>query len=171
MTHGFDLDGHGPHAYERLLVPALFTGCADRLVDLARPATGRPRAGRRVRHRDRGAVGGPPAELGGLAGADVNEAMLDVARSVPDPGCDVGVEWHEADAAALPFADASFDLVYCQQGLQYLGDPSAGLREMSRVLAPGGRMALAVWRSINNNPGFASLVGALERHAAPEAAQ
>jgi SAM-dependent methyltransferase len=94
--------------------------------------------------------------------------MLDVARSV---AVGSGIEWRTADAAALPFADASFDRVYCQQGLQYVTDPLVAVREMARVLAPGGRLALAVWRSIEHNEGFAVLVDALHRCVGSEAAQ
>jgi SAM-dependent methyltransferase len=161
------LDGHGPPAYERFLVPALFAECADRLVAAAAPAAGDRvldvACGTGVVAR-RAAAG---ADLGRLVGVDVNEAMLDVARSV---GSTADAQWRVADAAALPFADGSFDVVYCQQGLQYLDDPLAGLREMARVLAVGGRLALAVWRPVEHSPGFAVLIEALERHVGPEAA-
>jgi len=46
------------------------------------------------------------------------------------------------DAAALPFADASFDLVYCRFLLEYLPQPGLAVREMARVLRPGGRLLL-----------------------------
>jgi SAM-dependent methyltransferase len=168
MTQDYYLDGHGPDAYERFLVPVLFAECADRLVDVAAPS-----AGDRVLDVACGtgvvarrAVAG--ADLGRLVGCDVNEAMLDVARAV---GSTAEAEWRVADAVALPFEDASFDVVYCQQGLQYLSDPMAGLREMARVLAPGGRLALAVWRPVEHSPGFAVLIDALERYVGPEAAQ
>ena len=44
--------------------------------------------------------------------------------------------------AVLPFADDSFDLAYCQQALQFFPDRPAALRELRRVLVPGGRTAL-----------------------------
>jgi SAM-dependent methyltransferase len=167
MTHVFDLDGHGPSAYERLLVPVLFAECGRRLVDLAPPQPGDRvldvACGTGVVAR----IAAERTDLARLAGCDVNGAMLGVARSV---GGDLGAEWYGADAAALPFADACFDLVYCQQGLQYLRDPSAGLREMVRVLAPRGRLAVAVWLDLECNSGFAVLVRALQRHVGSEAA-
>jgi SAM-dependent methyltransferase len=161
------LDGHGPPAYGRYLVPALFAECAERLLDLTGPgagdrvldlACGTGIVARRAAAR---------ADLGRLVGCDVSDAMLDVARSESE-GLDA--QWYRADAVALPFPDGSFDVVYCQQGLQYLSDPVAGLREMARVLAPGGRCGLAVWRAIEHNPGFAVLVDALGRTVGEEAA-
>jgi SAM-dependent methyltransferase len=166
MTHVFDLEGHGPAAYERYLVPTLFAECGRRLVDLAPP-----RPGDRVLDVACGTgivarIAGGRAALGRLVGIDVNDAMLGVARTAGGPEA----EWYDADVLGLPFPDASFDLVYCQQGVQYLAEPSAGLREMARVLVPGGRLALAVWAGIEQNPGFAVLVQALQRHAGQEAA-
>jgi SAM-dependent methyltransferase len=67
--------------------------------------------------------------------------MLGVARDVaPD------IRWVAADAADLPLPDASFDWVFCQQGLQFMADPAAALAEMRRVLAPGGRLTVSMWR-------------------------
>ena len=54
-------------------------------------------------------------------------------------------------------------------GLQYFPDRPAALAEMARVLAPGGRLAAMVWRSIDHSPGFAVLAEALDRHIGPEA--
>jgi SAM-dependent methyltransferase len=69
----------------------------------------------------------------------------------------------------MPFPDRSFEVVCCQLGLQYFPDRPAALAEMARVLAPGGRLAAMVWRSIDHSPGFAALAEALDRHIGPEA--
>ncbi len=52
------------------------------------------------------------------------------------------IEWVEADAMALPFVDAEFDLVTVAFGLRNIADTLAGLREMARVTKPGGRLAI-----------------------------
>jgi len=70
----------------------------------------------------------------------------------------------------MPFPDESFDVVLCQQGLQFLPDRAAGLREMRRVLAPDGRVVLAVWGPIEQSPGFAALAAALDQHVSADAA-
>jgi ubiquinone/menaquinone biosynthesis C-methylase UbiE len=95
--------------------------------------------------------------------------MLTVARSIPSPAGQI--EWREADAQSIPFADGSFDIVTCQLGLQFIPDRAKALREMKRVLVHSGRLAIMVWRPIRYSPGFASLEQALERHAGSEAAK
>jgi ubiquinone/menaquinone biosynthesis C-methylase UbiE len=52
------------------------------------------------------------------------------------------MEWQEGSALALPYPDAAFDVVFFQLGLQYFPDRLRALREMHRVLVPGGRLAL-----------------------------
>jgi SAM-dependent methyltransferase len=67
--------------------------------------------------------------------------------------------------STLPFGDASFDVVVCQQGLQLLPDRGRALAEVWRVLAPRGRAAVVVWGPIGRNPAFAALAESLERRA------
>jgi SAM-dependent methyltransferase len=66
--------------------------------------------------------------------------------------------------AALPLPNAAFDVALCQQGLQFFPDRAAAVGELRRVLAPSGRVAIAVWRRIEHNPAFVVLTEALERH-------
>lgn len=107
------------------------------------------------------------APSGRVLGLDVNRAMLEVARGVEDAE---GIEWREADAAAMPFDEGSFDIALCHHGLQYFPDRRAALAEMRRVLRPSGRLALSVWRPVTFNPGHAVFADVLERRVGAEAA-
>jgi ubiquinone/menaquinone biosynthesis C-methylase UbiE len=100
---------------------------------------------------------------------DVNESMLAMARTVPPPTGAV-ITWQQGDATALPVPDATFDVVLCQQGLQYFAQRAAALREIARVLVQGGRLALSVWRPLERQPFFVALVAALEAHLSAEVA-
>jgi SAM-dependent methyltransferase len=102
-------------------------------------------------------------ERRGTRGLDLHADMLAVARSLSQlPG--VSIRWQEGNAVALPFSNDTFDVVVCQQGLQFFSDRQAALREMHRVLVPGGRVVLSVWGPLERNPGHAALVRALEDH-------
>jgi SAM-dependent methyltransferase len=92
--------------------------------------------------------------------------MIKMARSLAPE-----TEWQQGDLQNLPFPDGSFDLVICQQGLQYLPDPSAGLRQIHRVLRPGGRMVLATWSDMTKSPGHVLLFEALGATIGPERAR
>jgi SAM-dependent methyltransferase len=80
------------------------------------------------------------------------------------------VEWREGVAESLPFSDQSFDAVVSQFGLMFFTDRRQALREMLRVLAPGGHLAVAVWDSLDNIPAFARLVALLDQIAGSRAA-
>src|SRR5262249_31052764 len=83
-------------------------------------------------------------ESGSVTGLDNNPGMLAVASAGSAPG----VRWQQADAQALPFPYRSFDRVICQLGLQYFPDRPTAVREMWRVLRPGGRVMVLVWRDV-----------------------
>lgn len=95
-----------------------------------------------------------------VVGIDVNASMLATGRAAA-PG--VPADWVQGNAMTMPLRDAAFDLVMCQQGLQFIPDKLAAFREIRRVLVPGGRLVLSVWRSIENAPGFRVLEEALIR--------
>jgi ubiquinone/menaquinone biosynthesis C-methylase UbiE len=163
--------GSAPENYERYLVPSIFGPWATDLISLAAP-----HAGERVLDVacGTGVAGRLSATFvgagGKVVGLDINPGMVATARSLPSvPG--VSFEWVEGSALAMPLPDAAFDLVLCQQGLQFFPDRLAALREMYRVLASGGRLTASIWRAIQYSPGFALLAGALERHVGPEAAK
>jgi ubiquinone/menaquinone biosynthesis C-methylase UbiE len=98
-----------------------------------------------------------------VTGIDINEGMLNAARSNPQ------VEWRQGSATELPFDAESFDVVLCQQGLQYFPDRTAAMREMARVLAPGGRVALCVWGAMERQPFFAAAVAVIGDHLGADA--
>jgi ubiquinone/menaquinone biosynthesis C-methylase UbiE len=98
-----------------------------------------------------------------VTGIDLNEGMLSIARRNPN------IEWHQGSATELPFGDGSFDAVLCQQGLQYFPDRAAAVKEMARVLSPGGRVALNVWGALERQPFHAALIEAIEKFLGAEA--
>jgi len=166
----WQVSGSAPEAYEHYLVPTLFTPWAEDLVDrmALRPgehvvdvACGTGIVARLAAHRIN------PG--GAVTGLDLNAGMLSVARSLSPPA-DVTMEWREGSAMTLPFANATFNVVLCQQGLQFFPDRLAALREMYRVLVPGGRLGLSVWRPLRQNPYMAALGDALERRVNAEVA-
>ena len=78
-----------------------------------------------------------------MIGTDISEKMLGVAREK----CSgyPNVAFLKADAAALPFADHSFDLVISANSLHYFDQPGTSLAEMRRVLLPGGSLVILDW--------------------------
>jgi len=158
---------NAPENYERYFVPAIGRPLADDLLEVAAL-----RSGERV--LDVACGTGIVARLaaeevgpgGMVAGLDVNPGMLAVARSRTPSG--ITIDWHEGSAESMPLPDASFDVVLCQMGLQFMPDPRGALSEMRRVLSNDGRVVL-------NLPGPASplleaMADGLRRHVSPQAA-
>src|SRR5437867_9494329 len=153
--------------YERYFVPTIGRPFAAALID----AAGLQPGGRVLDVAcGTGVVARLAAERvgpnGAVAGLDINAAMLAVARTVPSSGA--AIEWHEASAESLPLADGSFDVVLSSLGLQFVPDKASALREMRRVLAPRGRLAIATVGP--TPPLFAILKQALARYVKPEVA-
>jgi SAM-dependent methyltransferase len=169
----WQVTGSAAEVYEKELVPAIFAPWARLVVDLADPQKGDRvldvACGTGIIART---VAGRLGPTGAVVGVDLNPGMLKVARTAWSNGSHSGaqVEWQEASADKLPFPNASFNVAYCQLGLQFFADRPAALREMHRVLAPGGRLAVMVWRGLDESPGFALLAEALERHVGEAAA-
>lgn len=165
--------GSAPEVHERELVPAVFGVWAPILVDPAQPRRGERvvdvACGTGIVARIAAARVGP---TGAVVGVDLNPGMLTIARSVvsTDSRSAGPLHWQEASADKLPFPDGSFDVAYCQLGLQFFADRAAALREMRRILGAEGRLALMVWRGIHESSGFAVLAEALERHIGQAAA-
>jgi ubiquinone/menaquinone biosynthesis C-methylase UbiE len=104
-------------------------------------------------------------------GVDASPAMLAQARERPGAA---SVGWRQARAEQLPFRDGWFDAVHASLVLHAVAEPDAVLREMARVCAPGGRLAvlsfdLEHFRSFYLNPYFPSLAAIdLERFIDPD---
>jgi ubiquinone/menaquinone biosynthesis C-methylase UbiE len=152
--------------YERHMVPAMLASWVPALLDLVAPKSGERvldvACGTGVVARQAASQVGAGGHVVGL---DFNRDMLALARA-REPA----VEWREGNAMALPFATNAFDVVVCQQGLQFFPDSGTALREAYRVLVPGGRFAVAVWCDIESSPGHHALTRGLERHVGPDAA-
>jgi SAM-dependent methyltransferase len=94
---------------------------------------------------------------GSVVGLDSNPGMLAVAGGVAPE-----IEWQLGAAESLPYPDRSFDAVFCQFGLMFFDDPPRALREMWRVLAPGGRLVTSVWDRLDRIPAYSILVALLQ---------
>jgi SAM-dependent methyltransferase len=165
---GWQLSGNAPEAYERYIIPALFNEWARDLVETATLQAGERilevACGTGVVARVAASLVG---EAGQVVGLDVNESMLGMARAVPPPP-GTAITWQQGDATALLLPNTAFDVVLCQQGLQYFPQRAMALQEMARVLVPGGRLALSVWRPIERQPFFVALVDAIESHVSAD---
>ena len=153
-------------AYERLFVPALFGQWAPRVANAAGIAAGDRvldvACGTGVLAREAAQRAGPH---GKVTGVDPAAGMLAVAaRLAPS------IEWREGAAEALPFPHEAFDVVVSQFGLMLFTDRELAVREMLRVLAPGGRLAVAVWNEIGSNPAYKDEAALLEEIAGRRAA-
>jgi SAM-dependent methyltransferase len=154
------------NAYEALFVPALFGQWAPKVAEAAHVQLGSRvldvACGTGVLAREVASRAGPNARV---AGIDASPGMVAVARQLAP-----SVEWREGVAESLPFADQSFDAVVSQFGLMFFTDRRQALREMWRVLASAGRLAVAVWDSLESMPAYASAVALLEHTAGKRAA-
>lgn len=169
QASGWQLDQSSSDAYERYLVPRMFAPWADELVERTQI-----RRGERV--LDVGCGTGIVARRaaprvgadGEVVGLDLNEGMLRTARQA-STDIDSPIAWQVGDALDLPYGDEAFDVVFCQQSLQFFPDQSKALGEMHRVLKPDGRLGVAVWRTISHNSAYAPVADGLERHVGSEA--
>ena len=91
-----------------------------------------------------------------IIATDLNQAMLDEAAA---RGTARAVQWQQADAQDLPFADGQFDVVVCQFGAMFFPDRPRAFAEARRVLRAGGTYVFSVWDRIETNE-FADAVTA-----------
>ena len=158
--------GTGAENYQRYFVPAIATPAS---VDLLRTAALQPgeqvldvACGTGVIARLAAERVGP---TGSVTGIDVAPDMIEVAKATaatPAPP----IDWHVGDATSLPFPDGSFDAVLCQMGLMFIPDRVAAVREMRRVVKPGGRVVVSTPGAVQ--PTFEAMEEALVQHINPD---
>ena len=145
--------------YEEFFVPALFHQWGSVVSDAAGIGPGQRVLDVACGTGALTCVAAERVEPGGsVVGLDANVEMLNVARRKS-----AKIEWKDGRAESLPFPDESFDAVTSQFGLMFFEDRVAALREMMRALRPGGRLAVAVWDSVDNSPGYSIIDRLLQR--------
>lgn len=143
-----DFGGSIPEYYDSIMGPAQFEPFGADLVrrlpakpagDVLEIACGSGRVTRQLRERLHPSVR--------LVASDISQAMLDYARGKVSGD----IEWREADACRLPFADGAFAAAVCAFGIMFVPDKPAALREARRVLGEGGTLLFNVWDGLENN--------------------
>jgi len=151
-----------PKAYDEYFVPRLFEPWAKLVLDEARLQPGQAlidvATGPGTVARLAAPLLGPK---GRILATDIAKPMLDIARAKPAQRDAAAIEYVESGAAPLAAPSGAFDVLICQQGLQFFPDRSAALREMHRVLKNGGRALIAIWAEIERNQIFAAFHRAL----------
>jgi ubiquinone/menaquinone biosynthesis C-methylase UbiE len=104
---------------------------------------------------------------GSVTCTDAVAEMVETARREASRRGLTNVQFEECTANALPFPDNTFDVAVSRLGVMFFPDSVAAVREMLRVLKPGGRLALAVWHKSEVNPFCYLVTGVMERHVKP----
>lgn len=151
--------------YEKLFVPALFGPWTRHVIDAAELtrdnavldlACGSGVLARHVFQRLAGS--------GRVVGVDPAPGMITTATEHES-----GIEWVHGSAEDLVFDDATFDRVVSQFGMMFFQDRDKAVREMYRVLKSGGRLTIAVWDTIKNNPTYGAVAALLSREVSQAA--
>lgn len=145
--------GSIPRLYQEHLVPMIFESYAVDLAQrLASALSAKPNAKVLELAAGTGVVTRHLAALlptgTSITATDLNPAMLAIALHMDTAK---PVEWQQADALKLQFADNSFDAVVCQFGVMFFPDKSKAFSEARRVLKPGGVLLFNVWDKLDEN--------------------
>ena len=142
QRYGWDL---AAHRYEPLW-RAQLAGAQDKLLECAALAPGERvldvACGTGLVTFEAARAVGPH---GRVLGVDLSGEMVEAARQCAEQRHTSNLSFARMDAEALRLPDAGFDVVLCALGLMYMPDPAQALREMQRVLRPGGRIVIAIW--------------------------
>lgn len=157
--------------YDEVMVPRMFDPWARLLMEMVEVKAGEAvldiACGPGTVARVAAERAGP---TGRVVGCDLSPGMLERARAKGPVDGGAPLEYREGPADALPAADAEFDVVTCQHGVQFFPDRPGAVREMRRVLRPGGLSGVAVWRAIEHLPPLAALGAGVEEVAGRELA-
>lgn len=151
--------------YEELFVPALFEPWTKHLIYGAGVEQGchvldiACGSGVLTRH-----ALSQSGQSGRVVGVDPAPGMIAAAKEVEPK-----IEWVLGSAEALDFGDAMFDCVVSQFGMMFFQDRQKAASEMFRVMKPGGRLAIAVWNSIENNPAYGDIIAVLDEQVSTAA--
>ena len=170
-SESWQLSPSAAEIYERNLVPVLFKHWAS---DLTKRVALKP--GMRILDAACGTgivarlAAQQVGDLGQVTGVDLSKDMLTVAhRQALATG--LNIHWLNSDVVRLALASASFDVVFCQQSLQFFQNKLCALKELHRVLKPEGTIALNLAKSLSHNPYIDALATALEHHLGAEAGE
>jgi ubiquinone/menaquinone biosynthesis C-methylase UbiE len=144
--------------YEALFVPAVFQPWTRHLIDGAGVKEGfhvlDVACGSGVLARHALSISGTS---GRVVGIDSAPGMIAAAREI-----EPAVDWILGSAEELRFGDSVFDCIVSQFGMMFFSDRHAAASEMFRAIKPGGRLAVAVWNSIENNPAYGDIISVLD---------
>jgi SAM-dependent methyltransferase len=103
------------------------------------------------------------APSGRVTATDLGPGMISLAEELARKNGLTNIEFREASAESLPFADESYDVLTCRFGVMFFPDLHKALRECLRVLKPGGRAAFVAW-GVQEQPFFATTGGIVMKH-------
>ncbi|HET9994243.1 MAG TPA: class I SAM-dependent methyltransferase [Candidatus Acidoferrum sp.] len=103
------------------------------------------------------------APTGRVTATDMGPGMMSLAEELARKKGLTNIEFREANAESLPFADASYDRLTCRFGVMFFPDLGKALRECFRVLKPGGRAAFVAWGK-REQPFAGTTAGIIMKH-------
>lgn len=105
------------------------------------------------------------APTGHVTATDLTAGMVEIAQERSRTLGLTNIHFKQADSEALPFADGSFEAVTCRFGIMFFTNREKSLREILRVLKPGGRATFAAWGPREQNPWFDNMLTILTKYA------